>query len=340
MKNITAKACLVALSMFAAACGDEERFRLSGSIEGAPSMNLVVSYHNGESYQRAITAAREGSFEVFGRAPSGAVVEIRDYEQRLLGRTYAADGDDIELKLSRRSSNAIEASGTATASEWAAFLSANSDSLDAGGRTANAAIAAFVGAHPQSIVSTILLTVNFDASVDPAGADSLMQLIEPSARPAALTEAFNYQLSRMVTENATTRVLPFRYLDRRDSLRVLRPGDARITLLAVDNNRSGRSDSIVPMLRRLRRGHGASELAIVEFSVDADTIEWKRNTRTDTATWHQGWGAAGLASRGIDRLGLPSVPFFVVCDSAGTQLLRTRSAAKARAYITQLLTDR
>ena len=29
------------------------------------------------------------------------------------------------------------------------------------------AIAAFVGAHPQSIVSTLLLTVNFDASVDP-----------------------------------------------------------------------------------------------------------------------------------------------------------------------------
>lgn len=340
MKHITAKACLLALSIFAGACGDEERFRLSGSIEGAPSMNLVVSYHNGEAYKRTITAAREGSFEVFGSAPSGAVIEIRDYDHRLLGRTYAVDGEDIELKLSRRSPNAIEASGSVAASEWADFLRANADSLDAGGRAANAAVAAFVGAHSQSIVSTLLLISEFDASVDPAGADSLMQLIAPSARPSALTEAFNYQLSRMVAENATTRILPFRYLDRRDSLRTLRPGDAQFTLLAVDNNRSGRADSIVPLLRRLRRAHQASQLAIVEFSVDADTIEWKRNTRTDTAVWHQGWGAAGLAARGIDRLGLPSVPFFVVCDSAGTQLLRTRSASKVRDYVTQLLTDR
>ena len=31
MKHITAKVCLVALSVLAVACGDEERFRLSGS---------------------------------------------------------------------------------------------------------------------------------------------------------------------------------------------------------------------------------------------------------------------------------------------------------------------
>ena len=72
MKHITAKVCLVALSVFAVACGDEERFRLTaaelkfdiiaiGSISAAEQPMLIVTdFDNGtrrrppENLERAL----------------------------------------------------------------------------------------------------------------------------------------------------------------------------------------------------------------------------------------------------------------------------------------------
>ncbi len=313
-------------------CGDEERFRITGTIDGNPTMNLKAGYYADDAYNSLITAARDGQFEFYGSSPSGTVIEIFDYDNRLLGRTYAHNGQSVNLRLDRNNPNRIEASGNETAAAWASFLRDNADSLAAGSRSANAAIARYIGTHTDKIESTLILVGNFDAWADPAGADSLMQMIEPSARPAALTDGFNYLLQRLVLASASGEVLPFHYLDRKDSLRTFSPSRRPLSLIAIDNNRSSRADSIVPVLKRLSRSSGR-RLTIIEMSVDADTMEWKRSTRRDTATWPQGWGAGGIAARGIDRLGIPAVPYFIVCDSTGRQLHRGRSAARAEAYI-------
>lgn len=328
---------LMALLAFCS-CTNDEQFRINGTIEGNPTMNLRIGYYASNAYQSSITAAREGKFEIFGVSPTPAVVDIMDYDSHLLGRTYIANGQAVALKLQRNNPYAIEASGNDVAEAWAAALRQNADSLLAGGRAANAAVAAYVEGHPESIVSTLLLVGEYDAGLDPVGADSLMELIDPAARPAALTEGFNYMLQRLVLAIHAEELVPFPYFDRRDSLRMFDPSEHSLTLVAVDNNRSGRSDSIVPVLKRLRREY-PEKLGILEFSVDADTIEWKRNTRNDTATWHQAWGAGGVAARGIERLGVASVPFFIVCDSVGVQLLRTRQAAEAERFIGERLSQ-
>ncbi len=320
------------------ACGDSEQFRISGSISGNPTMNLRVHYigDGTDNHVSLVTAARDGAFEFTGNAPRGTVVEVYDYDNHLLGRTYVLNGQELTLRLDRSNPWNIEASGNEMATAWADFLRANADSAGTAG--ANDLIADYICNNPSSIISTLLLVSEFNAGADPAGADSLMQLIDPSARPAVLTEGFNYLLQRMVQETASRPLVPFPYLDRKDSLRMLRTSDSRYTLLAIDNNRCGRDDSIVPALRRLSdRRHRNQCLGIVEFSLDQDTLEWKRSTRRDTATWTQAWAAGGFAGRGIAPLAVPSVPFFIVCDSAGTQLLRTTSITLAADSLSKLL---
>lgn len=321
---------IILTALLLCACGDEERFRISGSIDGNPTMNMRVGYYADGAFQSLITAARDGKFEFYGSSPAGTVVEIYDYDNRLLGRTYAANGQELELRLDRNSPHRLHASGNEAAAAWADFLRQAADSLAAG--SGNDVIAEYIGNHPDRLESTLILLGDYDAAADPAGADSLMQLIEPAARPAAITDGFNYLLQRLVVASASGPVLPFPYLDRRDSLRTFRPSDSRLSIIAVDNNRSDRGDSIVPMLRHLS-SEGGRRLAILEVSVDADTMEWKRSTRRDTATWTQAWGAGGVAARGLDRLGIPAVPYFVVCDSAGVQLHRGRSAGEAEAFV-------
>lgn len=240
------------------------------------------------------------------------------------------------MNIDRDNPYQIEASGNDIASTWAQFLRSNADSLAMGGHTANASIARYIGENPTQLASTLILVHNYDAAIDPVGADSLMNLIEPAARPSNITDGFNFLLQRMVHGNAMTKVKPFRYLDRNDSLRTFTPTDNDLSIIAIDNNRSGRSDSIIPALKRISR-NGGRHLHILEFSIDADTMEWKRNTRYDSATWIQTWGAGAFAARGIDSLAIPSIPYFIVVDSTGTQVLRSSSVTDAERIVSTLL---
>lgn len=327
------------LAMLLWSCGDEEHFRVSGTIEGNPTMNLRVTYVSDGVYNQLITAAREGAFEFQGSAPSGTVVEVTDYDRKVLGRFYALNGQEFTLRLDRSNPWLIQASGNEPTAEWSRFMRDNAG-LGADRAAVNAAIAQYVGANPANIVSTLLLITSFDASADAAAADSLMQLIDPAARPAALTEGFNFLLQRMVAEGASEPVMPFRYFDRRDSLKTFRPSEAEYSLLVFDTNRSGRADSIVPAIKDLLDGRRKNRVKVLELSLDGDTIEWKRSTRRDTATWAQAWAAGGFAARGVANLGVPDTPYFIVCDSTGRQILRTRSVALATDSIRKLLNTR
>lgn len=335
MKNTFIAIAVFAAALLTSSCGDSEHFRIKGVIEGNPTMNLRVSYMSDGKYVPIITAARDGEFEISGVSSYGTVVEISNYENKLLGRTYAVNGEEIELILSPDDPNRIEAEGSAIAGRWASFLHDNAE-VFAGG-AADSMIAEYVGRHPEDIVSTLLLITSYDSSRNPAEADSLLQLIEPAARPASLTEDFNNLLQRMVAQGAAGSVTPFHFLDRRDSIRLFRPSDAEVALLVFDNNRCGRADSIVPTLKKLNKRHGGTKLQILEMSIDGDTTAWKRDTRMDTASWNQAWGAGGYGARGISRLAIPGVPYCVVCDSTGRQVLRTRSISEARDTIKSIL---
>lgn len=306
-------------ALLVASCGDQESFRISGTLEGNPTMNLRVSWYADGSLHNLITAARDGNFEFRGSSSTPAVIEISDYENRLLGRTYAANGQEITLRLNQADARDISAQGSDVAAAWADFLRAHAADTDL-----RPAIAGYVRSNPDNVVSTLLLTCDYDAASDPVGADSLMQLISPAARPAALTEGFNYLLQRMVQAGASEPVVPFVYFSRSDSLRTFRPSERKYSLIAFSNNRSGRTDSVVPALKDAAQNY-RRRLAILEISLDSDSSDWKRSTRRDTASWEQAWGAAGFAARGVSRLGIAGLPFFILCDSTGRQLVRTRS---------------
>lgn len=327
---------LTAVAAMMCSCGDNERFRVAGTIEGNPTMNLRISWYADGAAHSLITAARGGKFEFQGSAPAGTVLEIADYENRILGRSYIANGQELTLHLNRDNSWKIQASGNDVASQWADFLRTNAEARTAGSDSVNSLIARYIASHPSELTSTLLLISDYDASADPFGADSLIQLIAPEARPAALTDGFNFLLQRMVQAGASEPIVPFRYMARNDSLCIFRPSEAPLSLLVAVNNRTGRTDSVLPVLKELSRRY-PRRLAILEISFDSDSAEWKRNTRRDTASWAQAWGAAGFAARGVAPLAIPGVPFFIVCDSTGNQLLRTRSTAELNDSITNML---
>lgn len=323
MKKFFGLTALLAL----AACTDTEQFRVNGVIEGNPTLNLRVGYYSDGAYQTQITAAREGKFEFYGSSKQPALVEILDYDYRPLARLYAANGETFEVEVDRSVPLAAKVTGNDISERWSAFLRENQEGMAKSTSEANSLIESYVAAHPTDIVSTLLMVTAYDAS-DPLRTDSILSLIEPKARPSALTESLNFMLQRLVADEATDTIAALRYADRNDSATVLYPTHSMLTVIAFTRGGQFRDDSIVPATTRMAK---IKDVQILE--IDLDPYSNTLKGRSDTLAWAVGRIPGGIAGDGIDKLGVPSAPYFIVTDSCGAQLLRSPSPGATAAFV-------
>lgn len=315
--------------IFAAACTNNEQFRVNGTIEGNPTINLRVGYYADGAYQTVITAAREGKFEFYGSSKTPTIVDILDYDYRPLARIYAANGETFEIHLDRDNLFDTRISGNDVSRRWADFIRDNKATLRAGNPDSiNVLVADYVSRNPADVLSTILMVTAFRADADAFAADSVMNLIDPHARPSALTESFNFMLRRLIADVAADTIAPVTYAGRRDSVRIFDPTAKRLSLIVFDENGRFRDDSIVPLLNKLNK---QKSLQIVEFDLGARANIL--HGRSDTIPWPIGRIPGAFAGAGIEHLAIPATPYFIVTDSAGAQLFRTPSPGKAAAFI-------
>lgn len=322
--------------LLASACSNNEQFRINGTIEGKPTLNLRIGYYADGAYRTSILAAREGEFEFYGSANTPALVEILDYDYRPLTRLYAVNGETYEVTLDRSNPYAVDIRGNRTNEEWSRFLRDNAKALREGGAKANEAIGTYIGANPGNVVSTLLLLSYYDSSLSPMDADSLLAMIEPQARPSHLTEGYTASLQRLVAAADDTEVLAIPYYYRRGNFPLLKPSDSPYTLMAF-TNRSTRGDEHLDFFRQLTKKASGKHLRLIDLSLDNDTVEWRGSVRSDSATWTQGWVAGNVSAIGVDRLAIPSMPYFVVCDSVGQQIFRGNDLHRVSAVADSIL---
>lgn len=323
---------IAAVWLLAAACGDSGRFNVEGTMEGGRTTNLRYAYYNGNAFVQGVTAVRDGHFRFEGNSPQPAIVELFDNDYRPLGILYAGNGDEIDCTIDPADANRLRASGRKELERWTAWLREHADGL-ASGADANVLVADYVGRNPDDIVSALLLATLFDASRPGAvrQADSLLNLIPAESRPMNVTQSLLSQL-QADGRPESARVRDFRVRvpnERYDSLHI---AGKPLWLFAFTSEQSGRRDSVVEALRDIHKAH-SRRVRVVDLSLDADTLAWRRVTRRDSAKWLQAWLPGGTAAAGIDSLALPRLPFFIVADSTGRQLLRTGSAAEAAHFI-------
>lgn len=324
MKLLSAKYLIIAIGICAAlwSCTDNEQFRVNGTIAGKPNLNLRMCYYADGAYRSQIAVAREGEFEIYGRSKGPALVEIYDYDYKPLARLYASNGETFELELDRSKPYEPVIKGNAVSERWAAALRDNAAALSSSdAATSNAAIEAYVAAHPNDIVSTLLMLTSYDASVDAVTADSVMSLIAPQARPSSLTESFNQLMMPLVTEDVKQPLKTLRYIDHRDSTEIFRSADSHRSIIAFVDV----ADDAVS--RRLNALDGRATL---ELRLNADI---RRNSLPDSLGRPIGRMPGGVVAHGISRLGIPDLPFYIVVDSAGTQLYRGSSLNGALAAL-------
>ncbi len=319
---------LLASMLLLWSCTDNEQFRVNGVIEGKPSINLRVSYYADGAYHTLVTAAREGKFEFYGSSKQPTVVEITDYDYRPLVRLYASNGETFDIELDRARPLAAKISGNETTDRWSKFLREHESALTSSPAEANTAIAEYVSANPTDIVSTLLMVTAYDNRTDMEAADSVMALIDPVVRPSSLTESNTFMMQRLMNEEAHDSLSLIRYADRDDSIRSFDPSKRRLCVLALDRGGKFRDDSIVPALKRISK---LKNIGVLELDLEPYANALKSGS--DTLAWKMGRVPGGLAARGIERLGIPGEPYFIVADSTGAQLLRTASPGVMAAFV-------
>lgn len=302
--------------MILAGCGDEDHFRVKGTVDGNATINIRIGYEADGAYKSILTAARDGLFEFQGSAPDGSIVDLFDHDYHLIGRFYGRNGTDYNIHIVRGKPFAMkveaDGKGAEISDRFTSFLNSHSDSLVF---SPNRPISRYVRTNPEDVVSTLLLTTLYDAYNDPVGADSLLSVIAPQARPSLLTAGLQDQLRRVLVAFPVPDTLRYRSKNgQRDTLFL---HSHPLTLFVSDNRLSDRKN-IVAFMKRMGKDYPATRLRIVELSLDNDSTEWKRSIANDSATWIQTWNPGNVAGQLAENLAIEHIPFYIVVDSAGT----------------------
>ncbi len=345
---------LLIMSVILASCKKDDTFSVEGELTNGATINMRAIYYDNSTLQNAIFPTDKGKFTFKGNATKGVVVELLTNDYKLLGRFYAQAGDKIKIKANPKSPAKIQIEGNEVSERWAKFLNKNAgtfDSMDA--LAINTLIEKYVKANPDDLVSTLLVITSYNASINPVGAEKLLATIKPQARPEYLVEGYTLTLGRVAKTAVEARVTPFSFIDAADSLATFNPSQQRNAMLVFTNERSRNVDSVRDAIHNAaRKATSSQQLRVVDFSLASDTLAWHRLLREDTLSVKPdktlklgqkpplprtkktdilvyGWAAGSLAAAAVERLGIPSLPYFIVVDSTGTQIYRGTSVNSA-----------
>lgn len=325
-----AAACLAVVS----ACGSSDDFRVLGSVENLGTQNLRVAYRTDKAVKSFTTTAIDGQFSFTGESPQETLVEIFTTDRAPLGYVVVKNGQTVKAHFDRDNRYDVTLKGNGVSSDLAEFMRDNADVLaDGSDDEVNALVAGYVGDHTDNMVSTVLMLTQFRSEGHEVEADSLLEMIDPKARPGYLCDAVRASLAERLRYDMSTPVVPFDLYTSADTLMAFNPNGSAVSLLVFTSKGADRSDALVGAMRRLYEEYKSSEVRVVDISLEADTALWHAAIAADTARWVQAWIPGGVAAPGVELLRIPRTPYCVVADSVGSQIYRGYSVEGASAAI-------
>lgn len=328
----------MALALIAAACGQSDSFKVSGSVEGGGSATVELLYCPDGSAKKLSVRAVDGKFMIEGQSRQPALGFVSIGGGAPVAAVIVQNGDNIECKLRPDAPYSSEVKGTKANELLSGFLRENEATFAQGNPAQiNPLIAQFVQDNKNSVAAVAAVVAEFRSAGYEVRADSLISAIDPEARPAGMMLNFNSALSAQLSTDARADIIGMSMINRADSVVRYNPYRQTLTLVAFVGADKAMRDSVVPRLKALRANYPARRLAVMEVSTAADSAEWKRSTAADSAAWTQVWTPGTVASPLFRRMAVARVPFFIIADSTGRQLMRASSVGQVEASIRNTL---
>lgn len=310
------------------ACSKPEGFVVKMKVDNLRDREVRTRYFNGISVVSGSSTPFDGEVRLLGRTGDKTLLTFSLVDGTHLASLIVGNGDEIEVNVDADFPNEAKISGSADSKKLLEFRSANSHLFDiADPSRLNEAIAGYITQHPNDVVSIALLVNWFSTPGHEERADSLLRIINPEVKSRPLLNNYQNQLAEQLSNDASSNVTPLSFVNSRDSLIRFSPMKSSVSLLAFLDDGSGRSSrrQDLTQLNELYKRYPRRRFNILEFTLAVDSLNWHITLKNDTSAWQRVWSPALMADPRIRKFAVPGVPFFMVVDSTGQQLLRTRS---------------
>ncbi|MBO4722798.1 MAG: DUF4369 domain-containing protein [Muribaculaceae bacterium] len=328
-------ACLVLVVTVMCSCKKENKpFKVKVELQGLGSQQVKVVYSGADGGIVDYWAKCENNaFEIEGTCANPSLLMVYNRMNVPIIKLVVAGGDKLEVKGKILEPYELDVKGSEMAEQYNTFLvkhkteykSANSQAL-------NTAIENYVKDNPKSVVSTVLVLLDYSPSDDTA-IDKLLEKIDDSAKPESLVAS--YSLLKARSKEPATKITSLNIFEQSigDFQMARIAGDKPSIIFFWDrdlgmNNRKQIFDELKMI--------DPSQAQVMDISIDIDSTGWYYATHQLDSSWKHYWVPGSMMNGEIVSLQVNTTPTIIVTDSLGNQKYRGADPIKARQTIESL----
>lgn len=341
IKAFSMMLCMAAVMAALSSCGNDGTFRINGQIENYGTGNLRVVYYTNGAVQSVVAPAIDGKFSMTGRLDRPTLARIYTGNGAVVGRFTVKPGETIEAGFDITDPTVMKFNGNDDAERLAKFITENAESIKNGDMgSLNDAIGKYVRDNPKRLVSGVLMADYFNFRGNEPIATELIGLLSDEVVTATslhgvldLTRPLSVPLDSLALE-------PFTLFSTADSLAEINTKSKPRTLLMFLDSQARKSDSVKAAVSALLPLSKNGRLMIADISCDPDTASWHKSIKekipADSLKQDVGkhigryWAPAPFNIKGLEKLPIAAVPWFIAADSTSRVLYCGPSVTTAR----------
>lgn len=330
-KNILGRCFL--LVIMAAVCllqgCSSKGFKVTAEIKGLGNQNVRVVYKGADGgIVDSWIMAQNNALVVTGDCSSPTLLMVYNGMNVPILRLVVSGGDKLEVKGSITEQYQLQVKGSQVMEQLNDFiLKHKAEYSMSNSPKLNAAIEEYVKANPKSVVSTLLVMLDY-ASADNDKVEKLLSSIDDSAKPKTIMDSYN--MIAMRTKAGATSITSLNLLEMEsDDFEVAKlTGLSRRSVLFFwdKDMETSKRDAAFEELKML----DSSQVNIMDVNIDSDSVQWRNIVGKTSTTWKHYWAPGSMMNSQLLRLQITTTPTIIVTDSVGKVKYRGTDPIKAR----------
>lgn len=302
-------------------------FKLPAGVNESYTMLYYVSDSEKGWLYDQVAVVQQGKCQMKGMTRNPTLIYVFQGAQEPGVVIYAERGDKIEITGDSSSPASWTVSGNDINETLSAWRAENRTALSArDNRKVNAAVAKYVKAHPEDPVSTILLEVYYDRSLDTAAFESLFNTLKGKAADVRWTELMSRSDLLGGFEPLKQTASPLILRTAGNGADTVGFSEQPALLYFQYNNYDARKDDVAKMKQLLKERTDSGKPQIVSVSLENDSSSWRYQARMDSLKGAVvAWMPLSFADPAAVSLGVEKAPCFIVVGKKGKILYRGSS---------------
>lgn len=328
-------ACMALVVAVMCGCKKENKpFKVKVELQGLGAQQVRVVYSGADGgIVDSWVKCENNVFEIEDKCSNPSLLMVYNQMNVPIVKLVVAGGDALEVKGKILEPYELDVKGSEMAEQYNAFMVKHkTEYKSANNQALNTAIENYVKDNPKSIVSTVLVMLDYSPE-DDTKIDKLLAMIDDSAKPEPLMESYNLLKAR--AKKPATKITSLNIFEQSSGdFQVANIKGDKPSIIVFWDRDLGMNDrkKIFDELKMIE----PSQAQVMDISLDIDSTGWHYATHRDAITWKHYWVPGSMMNGEIVNLQVNTTPTIIVTDSLGNQQYRGNDPIKARQTVESL----